>query len=379
MFLKFIIIENRSRMALMKNYLRPFYSIFVLYIFFLIIWGFIWGYDIKQITFILSYASSFLLFFTLPRVLNVKLFNHFNAIIFLFSILLTVTSFFDIMTGGLFRSLISFGSDRLAGTAFDEGLIRQTGGILLSLYSMVFGLYYLVNRENYFKRNYLGFVVLFSWLFILNSATRGWMIASIFLLFSFFILYGFKSLKTPKIIVPLVAILLVVGLLLPAKVTQNLDAAFDRLSTVEAVAEGDMTAGGTASRWDVRGPRVLTRFNESPIFGFGYSKVTSAYFDGHVGNHSLLLVGGYVGFAILYSTFLFIVLFFFRLNYFKVAPGFYIFSVALLCILIIHSTSRNMISFLLPTDTAFFIGLLFNYANAYLYEQRVQAFQHNSN
>lgn len=365
---KFIILEKRRSIMLRHNRIKLFYKVFSGYIIFLLVWGLIYGYSYTQLTFLLGFLSPFLLFMSLPLLFGPKELIKMNRIIFVFSIFLTLTSIFDLVTRGAFMSLISFGSDRLAGTEVTEGLTRMTGGIYVSLYSVVMGLYYMARRTREFSSKFLWLVVLMSILFIVNSATRGWMISLGFILFVYLLVYVRKTIRYPKVLFSGIAIIVLLYFLLPGAVTKNLDAAFERLATVEAVAEGDMTAGGTAKRWDVRGPMALTRFNESPLFGFGYSKITSDYYDGHVGNHSLLLVGGVIGFAIVYISIFLFVLYLAKLELKGFAPGFFVFAIGLLGIVIIHSTSRNMVSFLMPTDTAFFLGLMFNHINAFFEE-----------
>ena len=71
-----------------------------------------------------------------------------------------------------------------------------------------------------------------------------------------------------------------------------------RLETLANLAEGDKTAGGTLSRLDERAPRVMKKFWESPILGFGFSGEALPYSDGHVGNQNLLLHAGIMGFTI---------------------------------------------------------------------------------
>lgn len=111
---------------------------------------------------------------------------------------------------------------------------------------------------------------------------------------------------------------------------------------------------------------MLTRFSDSPIVGFGYSKVSAEYYDPHVGNHNLLLVGGIIGLAIFWLTMLFMVSYFFRMDFKFPTFGFFVFGLALLSIMIIHSTSRTMVSFYMPVDAAFLIALIFNNFNSTL-------------
>jgi hypothetical protein len=84
--------------------------------------------------------------------------------------------------------------------------------------------------------------------------------------------------------------------------------AFDRYLTVVDLAEGDLTAGGTLIRLDVRGPRVMAKFQESPLIGWAFSNTFHAFKDGHVGNQTNLLNFGIFGFFIINMVFISIIL-----------------------------------------------------------------------
>jgi len=336
---------------------------------FLIIWGFAHGYSARSLYDILLSISVLSLFIVLPRVFNYKSIELFNRVIFIFCLFHTIVSIIDIFTKGSITNLLIFNRQASTASVWSEDLVRLTGGIGIAFYTFVIGLYYLASRKERYNPWFLWLVVFFSWFFILNTATRGWMIASLFLFFSFSLFYFNKILTKNRVLIG--AIIMIIGVfLLPNSVRQNLNAAFERLSTVESIAEGDMTAGGTTRRWDVRGPRVLSRFHESPVFGFGFSKVTSEHWDIHVGNHIVLLMGGVLGLAIIWLTVLSIIIFIYHLEqsnvYYK---GIFVFGLALASILIIHSTNMLMISYVrMPAHSILIITMLFNHINAQLYQ-----------
>jgi hypothetical protein len=99
------------------------------------------------------------------------------------------------------------------------------------------------------------------------------------------------SLKRIFLIIALIAIISQVSV-----IKNQILNAWNRLSTLEKVAEGDISAGGTASRFDERAPRVMQGFKESTILsGAGFSKLYYEYADGHVGYHNMLLNAGIIG------------------------------------------------------------------------------------
>jgi hypothetical protein len=362
-FLLKMVISSPKRSLILKDYFTPFYRIPAFFILFLIVWSFAYGHNMKSIFSFLQAFPAFLLFISIPRLFSRDELLKLSKIIFLFSIVHFAGSLIEIVRPGSFMSLLYFGTPPI-GIDYGNELIRFVGGISIHLYAMVMGLYYLSKNDTGWTKQFLWVVVILSWLFILNSATRGWMIASTFLITGYFIYSGLRFKLKLKTFFSVLVILLLGIFLMPNTFTMNLLSAFERLETIEALAEGDDTAGGTLSRLSERGPKVLTRFSESPILGFGFSKVTTDYYDGHVGNHSLLLMGGLVGLAVIWITVLSIVWYIFRADIFFYRPGSFVFGLALISIMIIHSSSRSMVSFYMPTDAAFLIGLIFNQFNA---------------
>lgn len=360
--------QKHNYQSLSVDLFRRYYKILAFMLIFLFFWGTLWGFSMRQIAWLIDYLPSVLLFLVIPRLFNYKKLIHFNNIVFLFTIFYVLTTIIDTVSNGVVQKFMSFGSTDLAATAMtkigSKELVRQMGGIFISLYSMILSLYYIINNKKEFSGLYLWLTCLLSILFIVNSATRGWMIAAFFLLFMFLISFGIKSQFAPKL-----AIVIFIGAslitLLSTGYINNLLLSLERFRTVEAIAQGDMTAGGTAHRWDLRGPAVLTRFKESPIFGFGLSATSINYFDKHVGNHVILLISGVFGFALFYILIFVMIFHIYKLSR-KIDSGFYILALAIVCVLIIHATSRLMVGYLMPVDTAFFLAIIFNHINSSL-------------
>lgn len=354
--------QSKWKGNLLIDNLKSFYYPIGFFIMFLLLWSFAFGNDVISVFNIIQYLPALIIFYILPRLLKNEELLNFNKLIFLFSLVHFSGSLIEIVRPGSFLPIIYFGPPE--GIEYGDNLIRFVGGITIHLYTMFIGLYYLSKRVVPYKKWYLWLVIIISYIFILNSATRGWMIASTFLLSGYFLYSFIRERVTFISFARLCIILIVLVTILPGSFKTNIFAAYDRLETVEAITEGDFSARGTLSRLTERGPHVLTKFSESPVFGFGYSKITAKYFDGHVGNHSLLLMGGVVGLAIIWGTILSLVWYFFRKDIQYPNHGFFVFGLALLTIMIIHSSSRSMVSYYMPADAAFLIGLIFNHFNS---------------
>ncbi|HPI68630.1 MAG TPA: hypothetical protein PL003_05350 [Bacteroidales bacterium] len=362
LLMKLLIIKP-SKLFLQRDIFKSTYRVLFVYLGFLFFWSFVFGHSPRSLFFIVNSIPSFFLFLALPRIFSKEQLSLFNGIIFFVNIVHISVSMVDVILAGRISGFLLFGAFNPSAIFEGDEVIRLTGGMTLVFYSLIASIYYIITRTVRFRPMYLWVIVFISALFIINSATRGWMIAT-GILFLLTLAYYYRQIVSGRIFLTLIFTMGVGYLLLPDNIRSNMASSFVRLSTVESVLEGDMTAGGTASRWDLRGPKVLTRFNESPVFGFGLSKVSADYYDGHVGNHNLLLVGGYTGLIIVWGTVFWIILFFYRFDKrngrFK---GVFIFGIALIAIMIIHSTSRTMVSFYMPVDTAFLIALFFNQVN----------------
>ncbi|MDX9929672.1 MAG: hypothetical protein RBS37_07455 [Bacteroidales bacterium] len=346
---------------------RTYYLPVAFYLIFLLSLGMVFGYNSKSLYETFTSLPVWLLFFIIPRKFNMQELLRFNKIVFLFAIVHHFVSVVDILTSGVITNTLIFGREASTAALWGDELIRLTGGIGIAFYSVITGLYYIASKNKNFNPWYLWLVILFSLFYIMNSGTRGWIIAMgvLLILFAFFFSGAIFSRKS--VLVGVIAVAFAGWLILPAPVKTNIGRSFTRLTTVESIAEGDLSAGGTAGRWTVRGPRVLTRFNESPVVGFGFSRVSSDYYDGHVGNHVLLLMGGVTGLTLVWGTMLIIIFRIYMIDRSRnQAKGLFVFGLGLVAIMVIHSTSRVMVAFRMPSDSAFIIALMLNHVNALL-------------
>jgi hypothetical protein len=361
-FIKSLSIFRKKELRL-KDMLSLFYKPVIYFTVFMLIWSLVYGHNLVSLYNIVQFFPSFLIFLVIPTIMDDNQLIKFNKIIFLFSIIHFLGSLAEIISPGSFMRLIFFGPPP-TGVAYETGLIRFVGGIAIHLYTIIIALFYLSTRSASFKHWYLWLIVSLSYIFILSSATRGWMIASTFMLSGYFIYFVLRIKQSIKTFASVTLVILFVIVLIPDSLKTNINAAINRLETMKAITEGDLTAEGTLSRITERGPVVLTRFSESPVVGFGFSKVTAEFFDEHVGNHSILLMGGIIGLIIIWGSVLALTFFIFRVDFKNSGKGVFVIGLALLTIMIIHSTSRSMIAFYMPADSAFLVCLLINHYNA---------------
>ena len=174
----------------------------------------------------------------------------------------------------------------------------STRMVMLSFFGALF---YLANKAKTFNPNYLFAVVAADFMSAFLSATRGWLLGLSFALICFTLFIAKVSARRVLSVV-LTLIILIGGLLSIPVIGTQFTNAFKRMTTLEALAGGDLTAGHTLERLDKRSPRVMNKWSETPLTGWGFSDTFFKYADFHVGNQTILLHSGILG-AILMGMF----------------------------------------------------------------------------
>ncbi len=276
------------------------------YIVFLIAQGYTIGLSMAlNVQFrLLKLIFPFLLFFSLPRLLD-KRAQYEQLFTYLFPVMFFAfgAQIFTIVTSispGQFFNV----TDRYDfGKEIDKyNTYRGLFNPFLILLTYFGALFFSTLKEKTFNQGYLTLVILCNFFSVFLSATRGWVIGLSFILVLY---YGYVA----KLSVRMVFGLLVAGMILGVSVLTiplvklQVENAFERILTLEKLAEGDLSAGGTLSRIDERAPIVMKKWRESPLTGVGFSNTYFQYGDGHVGNHNVLLHSGIIG-ALLLAGFL---------------------------------------------------------------------------
>lgn len=350
-------LKSRNRFAIERN-------IFLFVMLLLVLVGFMWGgLSLRSLFIIVTDIPYILLILFLPMLINMdKDYERIKKLLYVFTILLFVIQLFEVILGhGLFN----------AGKLFfnkEDGTQRNITGIFFVFFTFIISLSDVLSNRKKIKS--LEFITVFvSILLLINSGTRGWMIATGFILISLLFL-GNK----PRVALISIISTALIGLVLtvaPPKYIDNITGSFERLSSVLLMIEGDQTAGGTLSRVSERGPRVMNKFKESPVLGFGYSDIYVEYMDGHVANQSLLLQAGIFGFIILYIIIFRILWHFFSwylLFHYNNKFKFRILSmlIGFLGIMVINSSSRAMVHYHLDQNNAMLLAFWFLFTFYYL-------------
>ena len=232
----------------------------------------------------------------------------------------------------------------------EERLVRITEGFGFTLFCMIMSLFYLCSEDKRFNKTYLNLIIVTSFIIIFISATRGWIVASLILLSSIFFMRGFNFIKQfSSTVLILILFVFLLRIIYPSFVLQ-VSLALQRFGTLKFLVSGDPTAGGTLARISERGPRVMAVFRESPIIGWGLSDRYLRSWDIHVGNQTMLMQGGIIGYTIWIICYALNLLIIYLLNRnslvrLKIGKGGIVFFLALIAIFAIHSSSSQILGF----------------------------------
>jgi len=232
----------------------------------------------------------------------------------------------------------------------EERLVRITEGFGFTLFCMIMSLFYLCSEDKRFNKTYLNLIIVTSFIIIFISATRGWIVASLILLSSIFFMRGFNFIKQfSSTVLILILFVFLLRIIYPSFILQS-SLALERFKTLKFLIAGDPTAGGTLARISIRGPAVMAVFRESPIIGWGLSDRYLQYWDIHVGNQTMLMQGGVIGYSIWIICYALTLLKIYLLNRnsivkTKIGNGGIVFFLAMIAIFAIHSSSSQILGF----------------------------------
>lgn len=180
-------------------------------------------------------------------------------------------------------------------------LLRPIELSVVLLFSSFGSFLFLGVKKIGFSKGYLLLINITALLSITMTATRSWFLGFT-IMYIFYILLNPKGIgQSSKYYLLGITFSLILLLLIPA-LSNQIKTAWTRIETIEELATGDETAGGTLSRLNERGPRVIEGFMKSTIIlGAGFSDLYYQYGDGHVGYHNILLNSGIIGLFIFLS------------------------------------------------------------------------------
>lgn len=336
-----ILVTKQNYSFLFKKQFILFYLVAGIYV----LYGFLLGTSMDEIIKTWRALVPWSLVLIIPAYINnSETVKRVSMMLFPLVFLALVSQLHSYYTGTYWDYLLRGVNLELLSSSNQEVPSRSYSAVWIVFYSLVQALYYLLEGRNTLNKNYLSVVVFVALLSIYLSATRGWIIAFGTLIIGVFTIFRLSKNIGNIIRVGIFSVVLFIFLVSSFQTLKTeLLATSKRASTIKLFAEGDITAGGTLSRFDVKGPRVMKKFKESPILGWGFSSDYFEYRDGHVGHHNLLLntgIAGYVYLNLLFLFFLYKILIITRNNPY-VPRATLIYFLALVSIYIIHSSSTS--------------------------------------
>lgn len=373
---QFYIILSLIKVLSSKNNTRSFYGkwmkIMLVYTIFLVLFGLINGLSNELNVYfkVVKMVAPLLLFYTVPRLLKtIRDYEILFRYLFLILVLGFIAQLHTLFTG--FDPKRYFDPPKDVDSEMEMEIevgrnFRVLYNSAITLISLFGALYFLaLKRIRPFKELFLYAVIILSFAMAFMSATRGWILGLGFIITLFFIFVQHLNVKQVVLFSFFFIAFLLLGLS-NKKINTQVKFSIDRLLTLNSLAEGDLSAGGTLIRLDERGPRVMKVWSESPVLGLGFSDRYYDYSDGHVGNQNILMHAGIVGLGLMYG-FIFYFMKKMLSSYFNVTSGnpfsltFLVFIVFLLGWIFLHSTSGQHFAFYgLPNDIfpqAIFLGL----------------------
>ncbi|MCW5921943.1 MAG: hypothetical protein KIS77_06370 [Saprospiraceae bacterium] len=348
------LVKAASRPLNHRIFYSGFLTILLIYTIFLLVQGYVIGVDMEiNVQFrLIKWIAPLFLLYSIPRLFtNVRQYRDLFLYLFLVA--------FAALGAQVFTIATSQSPPQYAGVAnkawfaikvSKEKTYRGLYNEAILLISYFGALFFLAFKPGKYLPVWLCFaVVMANFASVFLSATRGWVLSfslSLVLAMLFVLQLSPRRLVTIAI---LGGIFLFGAQSLPI-IGVQIQNAVKRLLTLEKLAEGDTTAGGTLIRLNTRGPAVMKKWAESPLTGWGFSNEFMDANDFHVGNQNILLHSGIIGYALMHLFFLYfgVTLFFRSLNQTRGSPythSLRLFPLFFLAWFMLHSSSQQFFSY----------------------------------
>ncbi len=345
---------------------NKFFIGLIVYFGFVLTYSIIIGSNVGTIINSLRHIIIMLIYFPIVNLIEKKHIKLFLSLILLLSIISLIFTTFFFARGESFGSyMYGVNIDRKSALHelqeidqfSDTGVVRYIDSINI-LFTIFVVSWYLILSKSTLVHKQLIFIAFFSsFLVVLLSATRGWMLGFTLLILLTFLFNRIRSHIIAKSFFVFSFLLIISLSFNPIKIQIN--NALIRFSSLKLILQGDTTAGGTNRRINM-GNIFIEKGLESPLFGFGISKEGEKYFYSDVGMQSLFVQVGIIGlgffmfWAIRYLIALkSIVIKEHNTNYNIFIYGF-------VCLLFMHMTTNIMFSFTKTAYATYWIPFYFS-------------------
>ena len=338
-------------------------------------WGFTGSKVFRTIRFLIPYT----LFWTLPRIMpSISQFKTLFNYLLIFIIPVVLCQAFVFITGQHLMFILGGAFTQENKLQYNEiqfdsavELIRPLYSTHILLLNIFYCLYLMLEDHKEKIKNSIPYISIFlalNFMSFLITGTRGYVLASIAMIGIYYMIEIQKFILNIKYIV--VGIFAFYILSITPLVGKQISLSLERLFTIQAMLEGDKTAGGTLKRLTVRQPEVMKHVEKSPIIGYGFSNTYYNEADGHVANASIMLNSGIVGFLIFV---------FFNLRLMYMSIKLYLMTkkkeilgiiIGITGFLVVHSTSYMVFSYALGQGNFLAFVLLLAFVNVIIEENK---------
>jgi hypothetical protein len=281
---------------------RPFYQtpllVLGIYVLFLLVQGYVLGVSMElNVQFrLFKWIVPLLLLYSIPRLFE-RLEHYRDIFLFLFPV--AFAAFFaqvvTIVTAHTPMQILGVqGKVWYAVEVTSKKIYRGSYSDNIMIITYFGALFFLACKKRYFSNGYLFAVIAANFASVFLSATRGWVLcfsltaiaAAVFVLD-----FNLRRFLT----IGMIGIAFLFFARFVPVIGVQIDNAYKRMLSLEKLAGGDLTAGGTLVRLNERGPRVMKKWRDSPLTGWGFSTGFMESNDFHVGNQNILMHSGIVG------------------------------------------------------------------------------------
>lgn len=237
-------------------------------------------------------------------------FHRFNKLVFPIVFLAVLAQIYSIIEGqhvvNIFKNVYQVKSHLSREITEDSiNAARNLYSMFIIFYSIIMAFFNLAKKKLEFPEKYLIFVIFTSFLSVVLSGTRGFLLAVGFIIFCSILLVLKKSvaMKYLKMIVILSMFTYLLIYISPSIRTQ-LKLVTERYETMSMLAEGDVTMKDSLARVTIRIPRIMKWIEKSAVFGYGFSDIYYNNADNDIGFFTVMLNVGILGTVLLYLLFL---------------------------------------------------------------------------
>ncbi|TNE54868.1 MAG: hypothetical protein EP344_13970 [Bacteroidetes bacterium] len=289
-------------------FIRSFYVTLLIYLVFLIAQGQLLGLNpalnvqFRMIKFIFPLT----LLYSIPRLFRTEE-EYYGIFKYMFPLAFAAlfAQVFTITTGQTPSQFLGVQRDFWFTVDVSKGkTYRGFYSTLVVLMTFFGAMHLLANKNKTYNTVYMFAVLAADLMVAILSATRGWLLG-LGMGLIFFLLFVLRLPTKQVVRIGGATVALIVGLMMIPVVNQQLTNAMLRFTTLEKLAHGDVSAGGTLERLDKRSPRVMNKWSETPLTGWGFSDTFFEYHDFHVGNQTILLHSGIIGAILMAGFFIF--------------------------------------------------------------------------